>query len=170
VEYRRGRGRRGGEGRLFNSGRRWHFSIMERVSPLLPRPASGGPRFSTASGFTLIELLIVTVIIGILASIAIPAFDGVRQKAYNSAALSDLKSTAYAVEEYYSDNLVFPDETQLMDSGFVLSPGVSFTTFSVRDAGDLRRARVHIHIEHEGSFHYYHKEYPGSDPPEMRWK
>ncbi len=38
----------------------------------------------------MIELLIVTVIIGLLAGIALPEFDAVRQRAYNAAALADL--------------------------------------------------------------------------------
>ena len=121
-------------------------------------------------GFTLIELLIVTVIIGLLASIAIPSFGETRQRAYNSAALSDLNSAALAIEEYFADNNALPSETQLTNAGFVLSPGVSFTTFSIRDGSNPRRARVHMHIEHEGSLHYYHLEYPSGVPPEQRWK
>ena len=59
-------------------------------------------------GFTLIELLIVVAIIGILAAIAIPQFSSYRMKAYNSAALSDLKNTKTALESFYADNQIYP--------------------------------------------------------------
>ena len=51
-------------------------------------------------GFTLIELLIVVAIIGILAAIAIPQFSAYRQKAYNSAANSDLKNMKTGMEAF----------------------------------------------------------------------
>ena len=59
-------------------------------------------------GFTLIELLIVVAIIGILAAIAIPQFASYRQKAFNSAAQSDLKTIKTTVEGYYTDNYFYP--------------------------------------------------------------
>ena len=59
-------------------------------------------------GFTLIELLLVVAIIGILAAIAIPQFASYRQKAYNSAAQSDLKNAKTALESYYADNQYYP--------------------------------------------------------------
>ena len=54
-------------------------------------------------GFTLIELLIVVAIIGILAAIAIPQFAAYRQRAYNSAALSDLRNAKTAEESLYAE-------------------------------------------------------------------
>lgn len=59
-------------------------------------------------GFTLIELLIVVAIIGILAAIAIPQFASYRQKAYNSAATSDLKNLKTGMEAYQADNQEYP--------------------------------------------------------------
>ncbi len=54
-------------------------------------------------GFTLIELMIVVAIIGILAAIAIPQFASYRQRAFNSAAVSDLNTARLAEEAVYAD-------------------------------------------------------------------
>ena len=65
-------------------------------------------RKGNQKGFTLIELLIVVAIIGILAAIAIPQFASYRQKAYNSAAQSDLKNSKTSMEAYYADYQEYP--------------------------------------------------------------
>lgn len=67
-------------------------------------------RTKNQKGFTLIELLIVVAIIGILAAIAIPQFAAYRERAYNTAALSDLRNVKTGMEAYAADYQVYPDE------------------------------------------------------------
>jgi prepilin-type N-terminal cleavage/methylation domain-containing protein len=60
-------------------------------------------------GFTLIELLIVVAIIGILAAIAIPQFASYRQKAFDSAAQSALKTMRTSLEGHYTEYFEYPN-------------------------------------------------------------
>ncbi len=76
-------------------------------------------------GFTLIELLIVVVIIGILASIAIPKFNAVREKAFRAAMMSDLKNLASQQEVYHNDHFVYASTMTAAEA--VPSDGVTVT-------------------------------------------
>jgi len=60
-------------------------------------------------GFTLVELMIVVAIIGILAAIAIPQFAAYRQRAFNSAATSDLRNFKTVMETDFADNQQYDD-------------------------------------------------------------
>ncbi len=82
-------------------------------------------RRSRYSGFTLIELLIVVVIIGILASIAIPKFENTKGKAYAASMRSDLRNLATAEEGYYFSHEVYTSD--LTELGFTPSSGVVVT-------------------------------------------
>ena len=64
-----------------------------------------------ARGFTLIELLIVVVIIGVLASIAIPKFANTKDKAYVASMKSDLRNLVNAQEAYFADNVTYATTT-----------------------------------------------------------
>lgn len=54
--------------------------------------------------FTLVEIMVVVVIIGLLASIAIPAFNKVRSSARERAIQGNLRSVANAAQSYFIDN------------------------------------------------------------------
>ena len=62
-------------------------------------------------GFTLIELLVVVIIIGIMAAIAIPVFLNQREKAWDSAAKSDVRNAQTAMETYFTDNSSYTGAT-----------------------------------------------------------
>jgi type IV pilus assembly protein PilA len=68
-----------------------------------PRPP---PRLRAA--FTLVEIMIVVVIIGLLAAIAIPAFQRVQQSAQSNRAINDFRVFSQAFETYATQNGGWP--------------------------------------------------------------
>lgn len=61
-------------------------------------------------GFTLIELLIVTVVLGIIASIAIVAVAGALDRAKQRATMADLRIVGRALESYIVDHNFAPSD------------------------------------------------------------
>src|SRR5438874_13365078 len=59
---------------------------------------------TSSSAFTLIELLIVVTIIAVLASIALPAFNGVKERGDQTKDLSNAKQIALALRQFAIDN------------------------------------------------------------------
>jgi len=78
-------------------------------------------------GFTLIELLIVVVIIGILATIAIPRFGGTKTTAQLAVMKSDLRNLATAQESWYAKEGVYAPIVSDLSSIFQPSDGVTIT-------------------------------------------
>jgi prepilin-type N-terminal cleavage/methylation domain-containing protein len=97
---------------------------MKSGRPLVDqRRGAGGER----AGFTLIELLIVVVVIGILASTAIPKFAAVKEKAYRSQALADMQGLRTAEESFYADSNRYGTLAEL-STKFSKTSGVGFPT------------------------------------------
>ncbi|HYW30660.1 MAG TPA: prepilin-type N-terminal cleavage/methylation domain-containing protein [Gemmatimonas sp.] len=91
------------------------------------------PSSRTKRGFTLIELLIVVVIIGVLASIAIPKFQSAKGKSYAAALRSDLKNLSVSQEDYFYNNANY--STSIGDLSFSPTTGVTLTITEATGAG-----------------------------------
>jgi type IV pilus assembly protein PilA len=59
---------------------------------------------SNTKGFTLVEIMIVVVIIGLLAAMAIPAFQKVRTNSQDKAVLNNARQLSAGADQYYLEN------------------------------------------------------------------
>jgi type IV pilus assembly protein PilE len=65
-------------------------------------------------GFTLIELMIVVTIIGLLAAVAVPAYQDYVRKGNRAVAKTKLMELAARQEQYFSDNKVYAADLTLL--------------------------------------------------------
>lgn len=72
-------------------------------------------------GFTLVEIMIVVVIIGLLAAMAIPAFNHVRKKSQMTAVENNLRQIASAANQYFLEEGVSEVELTVLVDDYMAS-------------------------------------------------
>lgn len=108
-------------------------------------------------GFTLIELIVVTLMIGILASIALMQLLSYRERGYNATLQSDLRSVYTASIQFHTDrpnDAVGPDD--LEDYGYV--PSDEYVELDVVDGS---AADLLITASHPGTPNVYQVDHAG---------
>jgi Tfp pilus assembly protein PilE len=84
-------------------------------------------------GFTLTELLLLTLILGILASIAVPYFDRARERAYVARIQADVRHLMDGVEDYVIINHgMFPSsiEEMVAQSTYTATEDIEYCLFT----------------------------------------
>lgn len=98
--------------------------------------------------FTLVEIMVVVVIIGLLATIAVPAFNKVRATAREKAMVNNLRQIASAAQQYLVDNgsAASVSYNQLVTAGYLkaFTPAAdeSYTGVSVQDVSGTQTISV----------------------------
>lgn len=91
------------------------------------------------NAFTLIELLVSIAIIAIISALALPNFMGARDKAKDSARISDMVAIKNALRLYYNDNQSYPNVLDAGMTGYmpsILNLGYSGYVYTKTNNGD----------------------------------
>ena len=75
-----------------------------------------GYKSRLSSGFTLIEIMVVIIILGILAALVVPNIMGRPDEARVTAAQSDIRGIANALDLYKLDNFNYPTTDQSLEA------------------------------------------------------
>lgn len=101
---------------------------------------------TSRKGFTLVEIMIVVVIIGLLAAMAVPAFNKVREEARRKAIINNLRQVASAGQQYILENGVTSAKYKDLNGVYFndIDPvaGESYNKLTVKEAGGTLNVRT----------------------------
>jgi type IV pilus assembly protein PilE len=95
-------------------------------------------------GFTLIELMITVLVIGILAAIAVPAYNDSMRKSRRSDAMTGLAAVQQAQERWRGNNSSY--STSFSDLGVAETTPASYYTLSISAAGEGENALANGYV------------------------
>lgn len=93
-------------------------------------------------GFTVLELIVVVVIMGVLLLIAVPAFQGVRNRAADTAARARATDGLKTQKVYFTDSERYGDAAQVE----ALEPTVDFETYDPA-TGPAVQGKVYVRLD-----------------------
>lgn len=79
-------------------------------------------RLTPSAGFTLIEVILAVAIIGILASVAFPAYKNYQEKAKVQVAVTDISKMSDTINSYWLDAREYPETLVEIGLGTKLDP------------------------------------------------
>lgn len=92
------------------------------------------------TGFTIVELLIVVVVIAILAAITVVSYNGITNKAHDSAVQNDLATLKKKSEMFFVEKGYYPNSSTLTQLGFKAATS-SYMVSTSRAAFNLSHCR-----------------------------
>jgi prepilin-type N-terminal cleavage/methylation domain-containing protein len=104
-----------------------------------------------ARGFTLLELLVVTSIIGILASIAIPQYASLRARGFDSKVASAVRHVATGEEAYFAGNRVYTADVGDLEGMNLEDVEITITA---GNSGDIATS-FRVHGQHDKASHEF---------------